>query len=80
MITGLTVAQLKALVFLKNTKPDQYGHITDIISMLANQNIDALKGAVDTQQMFKSQGAIYTLEELLDLLNDPNTTLARLEE
>lgn len=79
MITGLTVQQLKSLVFLKNTKPDQYNHIVSIAEMLVSQNVEALKTAVDTQQMFKSQGAINTLEELLELLHDPNTTLARFE-
>ena len=38
MITGLTVQQLKSLVFLKNTKPDQYDHIVSIAEMLVSQN------------------------------------------
>jgi hypothetical protein len=48
--------------------------------MLVEQNVEALKSAVNTQEMFKSQGAIYTLEELLGLLEDPKTTLARIEQ
>ena len=80
MITNLTVQQLKSLIYLKNVHTEHFTNIQDIINMLVEQNVDALKGATDTQEMFKSQGAIYTLEELLALLDDPNTTLARIEQ
>ena len=80
MIANLTVPQLKSLIYLKNVHTEHYHNIQDIINMLVEQNVEALKSAVNTQEMFKSQGAIYTLEELLALLDDPKTTLARIEQ
>lgn len=80
MITNLSVPQLKSLIYLKNVHTEHYNNIQDIITMLIEQNVEALKSAVNTQEMFKSQGAIYTLEELLALLDDPKTTLARIEQ
>lgn len=80
MITNLTVPQLKSLIYLKNVHDQHFTNIQDIITMLAEQNVEALKSAVNTQEMFKSQGAIYTLEELLALLDDPKTTLDRIEQ
>ena len=80
MITNLSVPQLKSLIYLKNVHTEHYSNIQDIITMLVEQNVEALKSAVNTQEMFKSQGAIYTLEELLELLDDPKTTLARIEQ
>lgn len=80
MITNLTVPQLKSLIYLKNVHTEHYNNIQDIINMLVEQDVEALKSAVNTQEMFKSQGAIYTLEELLELLDDPKTTLARIEQ
>ncbi len=80
MITNLTVPQLKSLIYLKNVHAQHYNNIQDIITMLVEQNVEALKSAVNTQEMFKSQGAIYTLEELLELLEDTKTTLARIEQ
>ena len=80
MITNLTVPQLKSLIYLKNVHAQHYENIQQIITMLTEQNVDALKGATDTQAMFKCQGAIYTLEELLALLDDPKTTLDRIEQ
>ena len=80
MITNLTVPQLKSLIYLKNVHAQHFTNIQDIITMLVEQNVEALKSAVDTQEMFKSQGAIYTLEELLALLDDPKTTLDRIEQ
>lgn len=80
MITNLSVPQLKSLIYLKNVHTEHYTNIQDIITMLVDQNVEALKSAVNTQEMFKSQGAIYTLEELLELLEDPKTTLARIEQ
>ena len=80
MITNLTVPQLKSLIYLKNVHTKHYNNIQDIITMLVEQNVEALKSAVNTQEMFKSQGAIYTLEELLALLDDPKTTLDRIEQ
>lgn len=80
MITNLSVPQLKSLIYLKNVHPQHYNNIQDIITMLVEQNVEALKSAVNTQEMFKSQGAIYTLEELLALLEDPKTTLDRIEK
>lgn len=80
MITSLTVPQLKSLTYLKNVHTQHYNNMQDIITMLVEQNVEALKSAADTQAMFKCQGAIYTLEELQELLEDPNTTLARIEK
>lgn len=79
MITGIEASQLKAVIYLRNTKPDQFAELIAIIELLADQGVDALKSSSNIEQMFKNQGAIHSLEELLALLNNLNTALAQIE-